>query len=348
MNRINRHAATGSATRTARFFRIVCALSAIALATTMPRPVAAQTAVTIGAGKDPNLAAQIVIARDKGYFKDAGLDADLKFFPSAGDLMTAVVGGSVPIGTSGATPTTTLRSRPFPIRILSQISDISGAQQIIVKQSLKSLDELYGKKIAIMRGTASESLFNSFAKAYGFDAGKVELVNMAPAEMLASFSRGTVDAISVWEPNTTRARRIANGKLLVSGTRSMIPGREGERRIYGDHSVLFATEAFIREHPATIKAVLSALLKANEFIGSNKSEATSLLAKEFGLEPADMADVMASNNYTLALNDEMVRDLDQVADFLYGLKRIQSLPRARDWIDPDLLRAVRPQLVNIK
>ena len=348
MNRIDCHATSTSTTRAARVFRIACALPVIALIATIPLPGAAQTAVIIGAGKDPNLAAQIVIARDKGFFKEAGLDVDVKFFPSAGDLMTAVVGGSVPIGTSGATPTTTLRSRPYPIRILSQISDISGAQQIIVKQNLKSLDELYGKKIAIMRGTASESLFNSFVKAYGFDASKVELVNMAPAEMLASFSRGTVDAISVWEPNTTRARRIANGKLLVSGTKSMIPGREGERRIYGDHSVLFATEAFIREQPATIKAILSALIKANEFIGSNKGEANALLAKEFGLEPADMADVMASNNYTLAINDEMVRDLDQVADFLYGLKRIQSQPKAREWIDPELLRAVRPQLVNIK
>ena len=39
--------------------------------------------------------------------------------------------------------------------------------------------------------------------------------------------------------------------------------------------------------------------------------------------------------------DEMVRDLDQVADFLFGLKRIQSQPKAREWIEPDLLRAVR-------
>jgi len=342
------HHVTDRSTRALRFFRVACALPALALAAALPVPGAAQTAVTIGAGKDPNLAAQIVIARDKGFFKEAGLDVDIKFFPSAGDLMTAVVGGSVPIGTSGATPTTTLRSRPFPVWILSQISDISGAQQIIVKQNLKRLDELYGKKIAIMRGTASESLFNSFAKAYGFDASKVELVNMAPAEMLASFSRGTVDAISVWEPNTTRARRTANGKVLVTGTKSMIPGREGERRIYGDHSVLFATETYIREHPAAIRAILAALLKANEFIGSNKAEATALLAKEFGLELADMADVMASNNYTLALNDEMVRDLDQVADFLHGLTRIQSQPHAREWIVPDLLRAVRAQLVTIK
>ncbi len=128
----------------------------------------------------------------------------------------------------------------------------------------------------------------------------------------------------------------------------MIPGKEGERRIYGDHSVLFATDAFIKEQPNTVKAVIAALLKANEFISSNKSEATQILAKEFGLEPAEMADVMASNNYTLAINDEMVRDLDQVADFLFGLKRIQSQPKAREWIEPDLLRAVRPQLVQIK
>ena len=325
-----------------------CLLVAMTLVATAHLPAAAQTAVNIGTGKDPNLAAQIVIARDKGYFKDAGLNVDVKLFPSAGDVMTAIVGGSLAMGSSGSTPTTTLRSRPYPIKILAQMSDISGAQQIIVKQSLKSLDELQGKKIAIMRATASESLFNSFAQVYGFDAAKVELVNMAPAEMLASFSRGTVDAIAVWEPHATRARKSANGKMLVSGTRSAIPGREGERRIYGDHSVLFATEAFIKEQPATVRAVLTALARAGDFIESNKTEATAILAKEFGLEPADMADVMASNRYTLAINDELVRDLDQLSAFMFGLKRIQSQPSARDWIDAEPLRAVRATLVTIK
>ena len=305
-----------------------CVSVVASLAAMAHLPAAAQTPVTLGTGKDPNLAAQIVIARDKGYFKDAGLNVDIKFFPSAGDVMTAIVGGSLQMGSAGATPTTTLRSRPFPIKILSQMSDISGAQQIIVKQGLKSLDELHGKKIAIMRATASESLFNSFAQAYGFDAAKVELVNMAPAEMLASFSRNTVDAIAVWEPHATRARKIANGKMLVSGTRSAIPGKEGERRIYGDHSVLFATEAFIKEQPNTVRAVLTALARASDFIESNKSEATAILSKEFGLEPVDMAEVMASNRYTLAINDELVRELDQLAAFMFGLKRIQS-SRAR-------------------
>jgi NitT/TauT family transport system substrate-binding protein len=313
-----------------------------------PLASVAQTKIALGTARDPNLAGQIAIASAKGFFGEAGVDVDVKYFPSGGDLMTAVVGGTVGIGSSGATPVTTLRSRPYPIRIVSQVADISGAQQIIVKQSLKSVDELYGKKIAIMRGTGSEALFNSFVKAYGFDPSKVELVNMAPAEMIASFTRGTVDAISVWEPNTTRARKAANGKVLVSGTKSNIPGKEGPRRIYGDHAVLFATETFLKEQPAAVRSVLKALAKADQFIVGNRQEATAILSKEFGLEPADMADVMESNRYTLELNDELVRDLNGVAAFLFGLKRIQSQPNARDWIDPAPLREVQPSLVQLK
>jgi NitT/TauT family transport system substrate-binding protein len=314
----------------------------------MPPPSAAQARVALGTAKDPNLAGQIAVAAAKGYFREAGVDVDVKYFPSGGDLMTAVVGGSIGLGSSGATPVTTLRSRPYPLKIVAQIADISGAQQIIVKQSLRSMDELYGKKIAIMRGTGSEALFNSFVKAYGFDASKVELVNMAPAEMVASFARGSVDAISVWEPNTTRARKASNGKVLVSGTRSNIPGKEGPRRIYGDHAVLFATDTFLKEQPAVVRSVIRALAKAGDFIASNKKEATPILAKEFGLSVADMADVMESNRYTLELNDVLVRDLDGVASFLYGLKRIQSQPKAREWIVTEPLRDVRSDLVELK
>jgi NitT/TauT family transport system substrate-binding protein len=326
---------------------IMTGLLGLALAA-MPLWSAAQNKIALGTAKDPNLAAQIAVASAKGFFREAGVDVDVKYFPSGGDLMTAVVGGTAGIGSSGSTPVTTLRSRPYPIRIVAQIADISGAQQIIVKQSLKSVDELYGKKIAIMRGTGSEALFNSFVKAYGFDPSKVELVHMAPAEMIASFARGTVDAISVWEPNTTRARKAANGKVLVSGTKSNIPGKEGTRRIYGDHAVLFATDTFLKEQPDAVRSVLKALAKADQFILSDKQEATAILSKEFGLEPADMADVMESNQYTLELDDQLVRDLNGVAAFLFGLKRIQSQPNARDWIDPAPLRVVQPSLVKLK
>lgn len=326
----------------------ICAALAFSVLVVWQGPSFAQTKVIIGTAKDPNLGAQLIIARDKGYFREAGLDAEIKFFPSGGDLMAAFVGGSVHLGSSGATPTTTLRSRPFPMKIVSQISDISGAQQLIVKQNVKSLDELRGKKIGIMRGTASEALFNSIVKGYGLDASKVELVNMGPTEMLQGFVQGVVDAVCLWEPLSTRARKTGGGKVLVSGTQSYIPGKQGPRRVYGDHAILFTTDAFIRDQAQTVRAVLTAVAKANEFIDKSKSEATAILAKEFDFDPVDMAGIMGVNRYTLVLDDELAADLNKLADFLHGLKRIQSPVKAADWIDPAPLKAVRPELVKLK
>jgi ABC-type nitrate/sulfonate/bicarbonate transport system substrate-binding protein len=323
-------------------------LGALAAVLASAAPAFAQSKVVLGTAKDPNLGSQLVIAREKGYFKDAGLDAEIKYFPSGGDLATAFVGGSVQMGSAGATPITILRARPYPVQIVARISDNSGAQQVIVKQSIKTLDDLAGKKIAVMRGTGSEALFNSVVKAYGFDPAKAELVNMAPGEMVQAFARGSVDAVSVWEPHATNARKAGNGKVLVTATRSFIPGKEGPNRIHGEQAILFTSQAFLRDQPATVRAVLGVLHRASEFMAKNRPESVTILAKEFGMEPSDMADVLNGNHYTLSMDEEMVGDLNRLADFLVALKRLPAPVRAMDWIEPGPLRAVRADLVKLK
>lgn len=311
-------------------------------------PAQAQTKVTIGTARDPNLGAQIVIAREKGFFREAGLDADIKYFPSGGDLMGAFVGGSVSFGSAGATPVLTIMSRPFPLKILAQMSDISGAQQILVKKSVNNLDGLRGKKIGLLRGTASEAFFTSAAKAYNFDATGAQLVNMGPTEMITTFVRGDVDAVVLWEPHSTKARNLGDGKTLVSGTHSYMNGATAARRVYGDHSVLFATEATLKAQPATARSVVAALHKANQFIASNRSEAVTILAKEYTLEPAEMAAIIDVNQYTLRLDNQLVDDIDSLGEFLFSNKRISNRVRTKDSIDATALRSVSADLIQLR
>ncbi|HVO90311.1 MAG TPA: ABC transporter substrate-binding protein [Casimicrobiaceae bacterium] len=311
-------------------------------------PLAAQTKVTIGTARDPNLGAQIVIAREKGYFRDAGLDADIKYFPSGGDLMSAFVGGSIAYGSAGATPVLTVRSRPFPLEIVAQISDISGAQQMLVKKSVNSLDALHGKKIGLLRGTASEALFNSVVKSYGFDASSVQLVNMGPAEMITAFIRGDVDSVVLWEPHTSKARKLGDGKTLISGTYSYLDGKATPRRVYGDHAVLFASQDTLKQQPAVTRALIGALQKANDFIEQHRADAVAILAKEYTLEPAEMDAIIDVNRYTLRLDDQMVRDFDSLAEFLYSIKRIPNPVHTRDAIDASALKAVKADLVTLQ
>jgi ABC-type nitrate/sulfonate/bicarbonate transport system substrate-binding protein len=326
----------------------VIALLLLSVVAALAQPTYAQTKVTIGTARDPNLGAQIVIAREKGYFRDAGLDADIKYFPSGGDLMSAFVGGSIAYGSAGATPVLTVRSRPFPLEIIAQISDISGAQQILVKKNVNSLDALRGKKIGLLRGTASEALFNSVVKSYGFDASSVQLVNMGPAEMITAFVRGDVDSVVLWEPHTSKARKLGDGKTLVSGTYSYLDGKATPRRVYGDHAVLIASETTLKEQPAVARSLVGALQKANDFIDANRAEAVAILAKEYQLEPGEMDAIIDVNRYTLRLDDQLVADVDALAEFLYSIKRISNPVKAREAVDPSVLKAVKPDLVTLR
>jgi ABC-type nitrate/sulfonate/bicarbonate transport system substrate-binding protein len=327
---------------------ILCAAFATAIVIASPGPAFAQTKVIIGTGKDPNLGAPLIVAQEKGFFREAGVDVELKYFPTGGDTIAAFVGGSIHLGSSGSTPTTNLRSRPYPVKIVSRVSDISGAQQLITKEGVKSLEELYGKKIGVMRGTASDALFSAIIKGYGLDSSKFEVVNMGPTEMLQGFVRGAVDAIALWEPHTTRARKTGNGKVLVSGTHSFLGPKPAAKRIYGDHSVLFASESYLREQAPAVRSVLTALANTMDFMAKNRKETIAILSKELNLDPADMADIMNVNRYTLVLDQEMVADLNALAEFLHGLKRIKSRPDAREWIDPAPLQSVRPDLVKLR
>lgn len=310
-------------------------------------PALAQTKVSIGTAKDPNLAAQIVIAREKGFFKEAGLDATVNDFPSGGDLMAAFVGGSVQLGSAGSTPVITLKSRPFPVEIIAQISDISGAQQLLVHEDVTSPEQLYGKKIGLLKGTASEALFNSIVEGYSLDASKFEIINLGPTEMLQAFVRKQVDAVALWEPHSTRAREAGKGKTLISGTRSFILGKEGEKRVYGDHAVLFAHADFVKSQPETVKQAIRALGKANAYIRDNKQEAVAILAKAFQLTSEQMMQIVEVNDYTLRLDKRMVEDMDKLSAFLLSLGKVAKPADVSSWVNSAPLREVAPDMVQL-
>lgn len=307
----------------------------------------AQTDVTIGTAKDPNLAAQIIIADEKGFFEEAGLNADIKFFPSGGDLMAAFVGGSVDFGSSGSTPTMILRSRPFPVEIVAQIADISGAQQLIVHEDVSGIDDLKGKKIGLMRGTASEALLESILEDQGADPSDFELVNLGPSEMVQAFVRGDVAAVALWETHTTRAREAGNGKTLASGAKSFYGGEEKDARVYGDHAVLFTSDDYLSGNEDTVKSVLEAIVKATKFIDENTDEAVSILADTFSLTEDQMAYIAEANDYTVRLDDTMVSDMNKLAGFLKSRGKMDDPEDVSDWIAPDALKSVASDEVSL-
>lgn len=301
---------------------------------------------TVGTSRDPNNGAQVLIAEQQGFFKEAGLDVSVKYFPSGGDLMSAFVGGSIDYGSSGAIPILTVRARPFPLKVIAQMSDISGAQHLIVKESTKSLDELKGKKIGVMLGTASEAFYKAIVKEYQLDTDNLTVVNMDPTDMTTAFIRGDVDAIVLWEPAATNARKLGKGKTLISAINDYRDSTPQAKRIYGDHSLLFANEKTIESQPEVAAAMIQALKKASDFIQSNRDEAVAIMAKTYVLEPQEMNAILDMNNYLLNIDDHLMSDLEVLTDFLVTSKRVPEGTDSRQMIDASVLKKVDAALVT--
>ncbi|MCC6780065.1 MAG: ABC transporter substrate-binding protein [Hyphomicrobiales bacterium] len=150
-----------------------------------------------------------VVAREKGFYREAGLDVSIS--PGKGSGSTAqlvaskatqfgfsdgfVVGNSVSKGLAIKSVASVYRRNPCAVVVLAE-SDIQGPK------------DLEGKSIAITAGSAQFQQWPAFAKGAGIDAGKIRVVNLDPAGVppalitkqvpaIAGFAQGYVPAIEI-------------------------------------------------------------------------------------------------------------------------------------------------------
>lgn len=139
------------------------------------------------------------VAIDKGWIKDAGVDAKFEWFDysasmdafSAGKLDADMVtnGDALVMGGNGAKS------------IMIMLTDYSNGNDIIVgKPGTKSLADLKGKKVGIEVGLVEHLLLVDGLQKMKIPEDSVTLVNAKTNETPQVLSSGSVAAIGAWQP----------------------------------------------------------------------------------------------------------------------------------------------------
>ena len=112
------------------------------------------TPVTIYGVTDPQEAAQIIIAKEKGYFEEEGLDVTNKLIESSSDLPAYIASGEAPVSAESQYTCTEVAAQGVKIKTLMTNSNTSNTQGLILGkgQTIKSAKDLEGKKLGIMNG----------------------------------------------------------------------------------------------------------------------------------------------------------------------------------------------------
>lgn len=310
-----------------------------------PVGAAEMTPLAIGTSTDANNGGLIIVAKQMNYFRDNGLDVSIKYFPSAGDLVAAMAAGALNIGAGATVPTSTLRGGGFPVVVLAQQADISGSQEIVVNEAIKTPQDLEGKKVGALFGTTPQMLAEAMLLHYHIPADKVTLVNLGAADMVTALLRGDIAGAVLWEPWASQAVKSGAHRLL-SGSFSYIPGQTGPNKLIGVHSVLVAAKPWVEKNPTIVSAVLKSLLAAERFIATQPDKAAELVGSELRVPANEMKAQMALNRYSMVISAGLIRDMNAEADFLMANGKLKSQVKAVDWVYTTPLKQISPKLVT--
>jgi NitT/TauT family transport system substrate-binding protein len=204
--------------RKAGFGLIIGLVSSLAMVAA--RPLAAAP-LTVGYSDWPGWVAWQV-AIDKGWLKEAGVDATFQWFDYSAS-MDAFSAGKLDANlmTNGDTLVTGAGGGKGIMVMLTDYS--SGNDMIVGKPGVKSLKDLKGKKIGIEVGLVEHLLLLHGLQGAGMKEKDLTLVNVKTNDTPQVFSSGQVSAIGAWQPISGQAIKAIPGSKPIY-TSSQAPG----------------------------------------------------------------------------------------------------------------------------
>jgi NitT/TauT family transport system substrate-binding protein len=209
----------------------------------------------------------LVIAQERGYMKEEGIDLKLAFMQNAPGLQ-ALTANQVQFSGSGSSALVAISKGGAPLKTILAIND-QVLQWVMVRPNITSLKDLKGKKVATT-GVASIAAFmlrNILVK-YGMDSKDVVLIDPGPVNRVPSLLSGAVDAAIV-SPEERYATLDQGMKDL------MFIGKE----VKNSWGTFATSDQFIKEQPKLMAGFARAVLKGLRIVRQDREGTIASVAK---------------------------------------------------------------------
>jgi NitT/TauT family transport system substrate-binding protein len=169
--------------------------------------------------------APVFIAQDKGYFRDAGLEIELKFFDAAQPIAVATTSGDVDVGITAFTAGLYNLAGKGTLKVIGGMSRERAGYPLIgyfagnnaYASGLKTPKDLAGKRVAVTQvGSSFHYSLGLLADKYGFKLGDVKVIPLQSLSNAAAALKGeTVDAALL--PVSTARKLMDDGGAKLLG-----------------------------------------------------------------------------------------------------------------------------------
>lgn len=231
-----------------------------------------------------------VIGKAQGMFeKDFGTKVEWVQFSSGADALTAIASGQVDISRLGSTPTVAAIARGLPIEMIAISGVIATSERLVAKEGIDEVVDLKGKSIAYPPGSTAHYALMAALKVAEVGAADVTLLALKPAEMLAAWQRGDIDAAFVWGPFSHQMEEAGGHEVLATEDLQ----KDGYY-VWNDYVV---RKEFAEKHPDIVVQFLKTFQKTVDMYKSDTDAMVKLIAEHLSQKEPAVADTLAGLSF---------------------------------------------------
>jgi NitT/TauT family transport system substrate-binding protein len=321
----------------ARFRKLAAALAApalvvaVAACSSSPGGSASQgnggdASITMSVTIAAPTSAPVYLAQSLGYFKQQGLNVNVKIIPNsyesiaAGQIQYGLVGVSqvLQANASGVGLQQVCNGQTSPSYILAVSQKTLDAKGITASMSLKeTLTKLQGEQVTEVGGAVNPGsiLLSSLLKQNGLPSDWIKVVSeTSNASATASFMAGQVGVVFQPQPVPDQLLSKVPGRIIFNTADSPLFAS-----LHGTPwSGIVASKSYIDANPDVTKKVCAAIGKADNYLASNPAQAAKALQPQMPSYSVSLLE-KALPTYTWAANGAMSE-----SQFQSGVKVLAS------------------------
>lgn len=282
----------------------------------------------------------IFIAEQKGFFAKEGVKVDLHRIEEVANRRSALAAGA--IEGFPTTPDTHVATAAagVPVVQVMALDDSYGADGIVAKKSIKSIEDLKGKTVGLETGGgASFFWFLYLLNKHHMTLSDIKVKDMSAGAAGAAFAAKKLDAAVTWQPWLTTAENTSFGHVLISSKAT--PG------VIGD--TLGFRQDFVKAHPQQVQAIVNGVFDAMKYMKTHHKESFAIMAKAMNQTPKEFTKAAEGVRWYGLKKNRAYFGTEAHPGPLYGLCRMAAnLFKKVGVIDhePDIGKLIDPRFVH--
>src|SRR4051812_14579698 len=233
-------------------------------------------------------------------------------------ILEAINTGNVDFGYAGDAPPIFAQAARANLLYVAAIPSRGYNQGIVVPDSsaIRTLADLKGKKVGFGKGSSAHNTIVAALEAAGLSYSDITPVYLGPADAVAAFASGNIDAWSIWDPYLSLAEN-KNARVIAFS-----------KDVQQSNSFFLANKDFTAAHGDLVALFNTTFAEEGKWANANRADVAARLHEATGVDKMATARAVERSDYTLVpVDDRIIATQQQTADRFFKLGLI---PKAVD------------------